>query len=63
LNTVNYESQAFMNQSPKTYAAKAVDVMSDENLLATSKEGPKLNDENKAELYLKYLDFKKKIKT
>lgn len=52
-----------MNQSPKTYAAKAVDVMSDENLLATSKEGPKLNDENKTELYLKYLDFKKKIKT
>ena len=38
------------------------DIMSDENILSTSKQKKKLGDEEKIELYLKYLDFKKKIK-
>jgi len=52
-----------MNQTPQTYNPVKHDIMSDENLLATSKRGPKLNEENKIEIYLKYLDFKKKFKS
>ena len=51
-----------MNQTPSTYTPGAHDVMSDENLLATSKSQHKIGTEAKIELYLKYLDFKKKVK-
>jgi len=35
--------------------------MSDDVLLSASRGGPKLNDDHKIELYLKYLQFKKKF--